>query len=164
MDLVTAHGNLIFWMLIMFFIVLYILKKFAWKPILFALKERENSIKEALESAEKAKEEMANLKVDNEKIIAEAKKDRDKLLKEAKDLKDTIIKEAKEKATEETAKIVESARQNIHNEKKAAIEEMKNQIAVLSVKIAEKLITKNLSKENEQKTLVNDLLKDVKIN
>lgn len=164
MELVTAHGNLVFWMLLMFSILLFILGKFAWKPILKALKDRENSIREALESADKAKEDMAALQADNEKVLNEARKERDALLKEAKEIKDKIIAEAKEKASAEAVIIAEKAKKQIIAEKDAAIEEMKKQIVIVSVEVAEKILSHKLASDKDQQSLIEDILKDIKLN
>jgi F-type H+-transporting ATPase subunit b len=164
MDLLTPGIGLVFWMTLVFLIVLFILKKFAWKPILNMIKEREESIDNALKSAEKAKAEMASLKSDNERIIAEARQQRDTLLKEAREMKESIVGEAKNQAKEESAKMLAAAREAIQNEKNAAIAELKNQVAVLSVDIAEKLLKRELASENKQKELIGDLMKDVKMN
>jgi F-type H+-transporting ATPase subunit b len=164
MGLVTPNPGTIFWMVIIFGIVLFILRKFAWKPILNALKDREESIANALSTADKAREEVAGLKADNEKVIREARREKEAILKEAKEIKDKIVAEAKEKANLETQKSVEQARQQIQSEKVAAINEIKNQVAELSVKIAEKLIQKELAKSAEQEKMVNGLLDDLKLN
>ncbi len=164
MELVTPGIGLLFWMLVSFAIVVIILKKIAWKPILKALKEREDSIEDALESAEKAKEEMAKLQVDNEKIINEAKAERDNLINEAREVKETIINEAKIQATTEANKLIEQSRINIKNEKVAAINEIKEQVAVLSVEIAEKILKQELAKDKKQEELINSLLKEIKVN
>ena len=164
MGLVMPNPGTIFWMLIIFGIVVFILKKFAWKPILNALKEREESIANALNSAEEAKKEVAGLKADNEKIIAEARKEKDIMLKEAKELKDKIIAEAKEKANLEAQKSIKHARQQIQTEKNAAINEIKKQVAELSVSIAEKVIKKELSNSGEQEKMVDGLIDDIKLN
>lgn len=164
MELVTPGIGLLFWMLLSFAVVLFILKKFAWKPILKALKEREDSIKDALESAEKAKEEMAKLQVDNEKIINEAKSERDNLINEAREVKEKIINEAKTQATTEANKLIKQARINIQNEKAAAINEIKDQVAILSVEIAEKLLKQELAKDKKQEELINSLLKEIEVN
>jgi F-type H+-transporting ATPase subunit b len=164
MDLLTPGIGLVFWMTLVFLIVLFILKKFAWKPILNMIKEREESIDNALKSAEKAKAEMASLKSDNERIIAEARQQRDTLLKEAREMKESIVGEAKNQAKEESAKMLATAREAIQNEKNAAIAELKNQVAVLSIDIAEKLLKRELASENKQKELIGDLMKDVKMN
>jgi F-type H+-transporting ATPase subunit b len=164
MGLVTPNPGTLFWMVIIFGIVLFILGKFAWKPILKMLKDREESIANALSSADKAREEVAGLKADNEKIMREARREKDEILKEAKDLKDKIIAEAKEKANIEAQKSVEQARVQIESEKIAAISEIRKQVAELSVKIAEKLIKKELSDLAEQEKIVNGQLDDFKLN
>ncbi|NNM95843.1 MAG: F0F1 ATP synthase subunit B [Bacteroidia bacterium] len=164
MDLILPSFGLIFWMTLTFVIVFVLLRKMAWKPILKALSDRENYIKDALNSAEKAKEEMAQLQAGNEKILLEARNERDKLLKEARETKDTIIAEAKSKAQKEAEKIVQSARETLQNEKNAALNELKSQVAALSVEIAEKIIKSELASDEKQKALVNSLLKEVTLN
>jgi len=164
MGLVIPDYGLLFWMVFTFLIVMYILKKFAWKPILSSLKEREDSIEEALESAQQAREEMSKLQADNEKILAEARNERNEMLKEAKEIKQTMINEAKGKASGEAEKIIESARQAIENEKTAAINEMKKSIASLSVQIAEKILKKQLDDPAKQKDLMDQYIKDIKLN
>lgn len=164
MELVTPEFGTVFWMLLSFLMILFILKKFAWKPILSALKERETSIDNALRSADKAREEMEQLETDNEKIIKEAKNERDNLLKDARLVKDMIISEAKEKAITETEKIIEDARVKIESEKDAALDEIKNQIAIFSIEIAEKILKKKLESTKDQKDMINDLLDEIKLN
>jgi F-type H+-transporting ATPase subunit b len=164
MGLVTPNPGTLFWMLLIFGIVLYILRKFAWKPILNALKDREESIAKALNSAEDAKKEVAGLKADNEKIIAEARQEKSIILKEARDMKDKIIAEAKEKAMQEAAKSIVLAKQQIEAEKTAAINDIKKQVAELSVMIAEKVIRKELSNKSEQEKMVDGLIDDIKLN
>lgn len=164
MGLVTPNPGTIFWMIIIFGIVLFILRKFAWKPILNALKEREESIASALNSAEEAKKEVAGLKADNQKIIAEARKEKDIILKEAKEIKEKIIAEAKEKANVETQKSIEHARQQIQSEKDAAINDIKKQVAELSIMIAEKVIKKELGNKGAQEKMVDGLIDDIKLN
>ena len=164
MSLLLPDPGLFIWMLITFLIVLFLLTKFAWKPILKMIKDREVSIDDALKSAEKAKEEMRNLQSDNEKILAQARNERDAMLKEARTMKENIVGEAKSKAKEEADKLLASAREAIQNEKMAAITELKNQVALLSVDIAEKILKRELSDENKQKDLLGDLLKDTKLN
>ncbi len=163
MGFVTPDYGTIFWMVIIFGITLFILKKFAWKPILNALKDREASIAEALSSADKARSEVAGLKADHEKIIAEARKEKDVILKEAKDIKDKMLAEVKEQAQGEGQKLIEAARQQIEAEKQAAMADMKKQVVELSVLIAEKVIKKELKEKNDQEDLVNSLLKDLKL-
>ena len=164
MGLVTPNPGTIFWMLIIFGIVLFILRKFAWKPILNALKEREESIASALNSAEEAKREVAGLKADNEKIIAEARQEKNVILKEAKEMKDKIIAEAKEKAIQETTRSIELAQRQIQSEKDAAINDLKKQVAELSVMIAEKVLKKELTSKTEQEKMVDGLVDDIKLN
>jgi len=164
MGLVTPNPGTIVWMLIIFGIVLFILRKFAWKPILNALKDREESIANALNSAEEAKKEVAGLKADNDRIIAEARQEKNMILKEAKEIKDKIIAEAREKAMQETAKSIVLAKQQIEAEKVAAINDLKNQVAELSVMIAEKVIRKELSNKSEQEKMVDGLIDDIKLN
>jgi F-type H+-transporting ATPase subunit b len=164
MDLVTPGIGLIFWTLIVFSILLFILRKFAWKPINNAVKNREESIRSALRAADKAREDMEKLQADNEKIMKEAKAERDIIMKEAKDVKDKIITEAKEKADSEARKLIEVARLNIQNEKASAITEIKEQVAKLSVEIAEKILRDKLKDDKNNKELVDKLLKDIKLN
>ncbi len=164
MELVTPGLGLVFWMVISFSVILFILKKFAWKPILKALKDREITIATALKSADNAKEKMEQLKADNEIIIKEAKNERDNLLKDARQVKEKIISEAKEKANSEAKKIIEDAKGKIESEKEAAIDEIKNQVASFSIEIAEKILKKKLEKTTDQKDLINELIDEIKIN
>jgi len=164
MELVKPSIGLIFWMAVSFSIILFLLKKFAWKPILGMIKEREESIESALAAAEKAKEEMKALQSNNERILAEARAERYTLLKEAREIKDKMILEAKTTATKEGERMLAIARENIQNEKMAAITELKNQVATLSIEIAEKILKSELSSDEKQKSLVNTLLKDVNLN
>ncbi|MBL7884219.1 MAG: F0F1 ATP synthase subunit B [Bacteroidia bacterium] len=164
MELVKPSIGLIFWMAVSFSIILFLLKKFAWKPILGMIKEREESIENALAAAEKAKEEMKALQSNNERILAEAKAERDTLLKEAREIKEKMIADAKGIATKEGERMLNIARENIQNEKMAAITELKNQVASLSIEIAEKILKSELSSDEKQKSLVNTLLKDVNLN
>lgn len=164
MRLVTPDIGTIFWMLLMFIIVMIILKKFAWKPILSALRNREESIEESLRTADRVKKEMEKLQADNEKIMAEARKERDKMLKETKKTGEMILNEAKNKASEESKKIIQSARVQIENEKDAAIADIRIQVAELSVDIAEKILQEKLKDDKAQQELMEKLLKDVKMN
>jgi F-type H+-transporting ATPase subunit b len=163
MGFVTPDYGTIFWMLIIFGIVLFILKKFAWVPILKALKDRERSISDALNSAEKARKEVAGLKASNDQIITEARREKDIILKEARDIKDKIIAEAKNQANVEAQKSIEYAKQQIEAEKTAAINDIKKQVAELSVTIAEKVIKKKLDNSEDQEALIEDMLKDLKL-
>ncbi len=164
MNLVKPEFGLIFWMTVTFLIVFFLMRKFAWGPILKMIQEREESIESALNSAQKAKEEMAELQNNNEKLLAEARLEKDKMLKEAREIKDTMISDAKDAAQKEALRIMADARNTIQNEKMAAINELKNQVALMSVDIAEKIIRKDLSKDESQKTLVASLINDVKLN
>jgi len=136
MDLITPELGLVFWTLITFLILLFILKKFAWKPILGAVSDREEGIKDALASAEKARKEMENLHADNERILQEARAERETMLKDARDMKNKIVSEAKEEAQAQAGKIIEQAQAAIESEKKAAMAELKSHVAGLSLDIA----------------------------
>jgi F-type H+-transporting ATPase subunit b len=162
MDLLLPHTGTVIWMLIAFGTVFFLLTKFAWKPVLGALKQREDSIERAIKSAEMARHEMEKLQANNEKIIAEGKFERDKILKEARELKTSIIEDAKAKAVSEADKIIESARENIRAEKEAALDEIKEHAATLSVHMAELLLHEKLASKKEQKELIDKLLRQVK--
>jgi F-type H+-transporting ATPase subunit b len=164
MELIKPDYGLIFWMLLSFGILVFLLTKFAWKPILKALKDREQTIEDSLRAAENARKEMANLKADNEKLLAEARNERDKILKEARETKEKIINEARGKASQEADRLIKIARETIHNEKMAAITDLKNQVANLSIEIAEKIIRQQLAADEKQKALIAEMLKDVKLN
>ncbi|MBL0327872.1 MAG: F0F1 ATP synthase subunit B [Bacteroidetes bacterium] len=164
MELVKPSIGLIFWMVVSFSIILFLLRKFAWKPILGMIKERELSIENALAAAENAKAEMKALQSNNEKILADARSERDQLLKDAREIREKMIADAKGIAAKEGERLLTIARENIQNEKMAAITELKNQVATLSIEIAEKILKSELSSDEKQKTLVNTLLKDVNLN
>ena len=164
MELIQPAIGLIFWMSVSFLLLLFILRKFAWKPILKMLSDRETSIAEALNSARKAKDEMANLKADNERLLNEARAERDRGLLSACDTKDSIVAEAKSKAQTEANKVLQQARETIQTEKLAAITELKNQVATMSIEIAEKILRTELGNDEKQKALVQSLLKDINLN
>lgn len=164
MELVKVDIGLLFWMTLTFGTVLFILGKFAWKPIMKMLHEREDSIEKALNAADEAKKEMLKLKAGNEQLLLEAKEERDALLRDARKVKEAIIDEARLKANEEANRIIENARESIQYEKMAAINELKNQIASISIEIAEKLIGQELVDKEKQHLLTEKLLKEVKIN
>jgi F-type H+-transporting ATPase subunit b len=164
MELVMPEFGLLFWMLISFSLLLFILKKFAWKPILKALSDRENSIDEALKSAQEAKNEMVKLHADNQQILMEAMRERDKIMKEASEMKEAIVSEAKNKAIIEAEKVIENARISIDREKVAAIDEMKNVIAVFSIDIAEKILKEKLTDDKQQKELVKKYVDQINVN
>lgn len=151
--------GLLFWMTLTFIILLFLLAKFAWKPILNAVNEREVSIQDALNQAQLAKEEMAQLKSDNERIIREAKAERDAILKEAREIKEKIVSDAKDIAKVEGDKMIAQARQSIVAEKSAAVAEIKNQIGSLSVQIAESILKQKLDTTDAQNQLIENILK-----
>jgi F-type H+-transporting ATPase subunit b len=155
--------GLFFWQLVLFIGLVLLLKKFAWGPILNSVSDREEGIKDALDQAENARKEMQNLNADNERILKEARAERDTLLKEAREMKETIISEAKEEAQIQANKVVEQAQATIQSEKQAAITDLKNQVAELSISIAEKVVRGELSDQKKQTKLVEDLLKEVTI-
>ena len=154
--------GLFFWQSLLFLILIGILYKFAWKPILSALDEREGSIKDALNAAEQARNEVQNLKSENEDILKEAKEERVKIINEANAIKDRIVSEAKDKAKGEAEKLVSDAKQAIENQKMAAIVEVKNHVAQLSLEIAEKVMKQNLQKEVSQEKYIGELLEEIK--
>jgi F-type H+-transporting ATPase subunit b len=162
--LVTPDLGLVVWTTVSFLILLFILAKFAWKPIMSAIDERERSIEDALLKAEAAKEEMARLTDENEKLLKQARAERDIILREAKHLKDQIIGEARDAAQKEGAKMMEKARMEIDNQKAIAMADVKNLVADLSIEIAEKVLRKEFEKADKQDELVADLLKQVKLN
>lgn len=163
-SLIEPGVGLIFWTTITFLLLVILLGKFAWKPILGAIKTREKGIEDALASAERALNDMRELKAANEIILTQARTERDSMLKEARETKDSIIAEAKQKASAEADRILTSAREQITNEKNAAVAELKNQVATLSIEIAEKILRSELSNDEKQKALVSSLMNDVNLN
>ncbi|RLD46676.1 MAG: F0F1 ATP synthase subunit B [Bacteroidetes bacterium] len=164
MGLVTPGIGLIFWMTLVFLVLLFLLKKFAWGPIMSSIKEREMSISTSLAMAKQTQEEMRQLQADNEKLLKQARIERDAILSEANKLKDNIINEAKSKAQVEADRIVESALENIENEKRAALTEIKTQVAELSIEIAEKVLGAELSDKKKQGDLVQAQLDQLNFN
>ncbi|MFV0237584.1 MAG: F0F1 ATP synthase subunit B [Flavobacteriales bacterium] len=164
MELITPSIGLIFWTTVTFLILLVILRVVAWKPILKTVNDRDENIKNAIESAERAREEMETLKANNDKILREARIEREGILSEAREMYDKIVAEAKEKAYETGAKELEIARQNIHQEKMAAQTELKNELAALSIGIAEKILKTELQDTSKQENLVTSLVEDIKLN
>ncbi len=156
--------GLFFWQSLLFLLLLFLLRKYAWKPILNAVNEREEGIKNALASAEAAKQEMENLQADNQKLLQEARAERDQLMKEAREIKAKMIEDAKDEAKTEASKIITQAQNAIESEKKAAVAELKEQVASLSVEIAEKVVKQELSNKDKQLQLVDDILKDATLN
>ena len=163
-ELVTPAIGLMFWTCVVFSLLLILLKKFAWKPILSAVDERNKGIEEALALAQKTKDEMANLQADNKKLLQEARAERDLMLKEAREMKNTIISEAKNSAKDEADKMIASAKSVIENEKAGAISELKNTVGSLSVDIAEKVLRSELKDADKQQALIAEILKDIKLN
>lgn len=162
MGLLMPHTGTVIWMLIGFLTVFFLLKKFAWKPVLNALKQRENTIEDALKAADAARKDMERLNADNERIISEAKLERDRIIKEARELKESIVIDAKEHASAEAEKLIETARKNIKAEKETAIKDISDHVAQLSVLISEKLLQEKLADDKEQKDLIDRLLREVK--
>lgn len=160
----TAPESLIFWTTLIFLVFLFLLRKFAWSPILGAVKTRENSINDALLAAENAKREVQNLKSDNEKLLAEARAERDAMMKDAREIKEKMINEAKAEAEAQGQKMIEQAKATIESEKNAAVAELKNQVSSLSLDIAEKLLKEELSNKDAQTKLVEKMLGDVELN
>jgi F-type H+-transporting ATPase subunit b len=164
MELLVPEIGLVILQTIAFLLLMFLLAKFAWKPVLAAIKEREQSIDESLNKAELAKQEMTRLTAQNEELMKEARFERDRILKEAKTLKDNILHEAKAQAHTEGAKLIEKARIEIENQKKAALAELKNQVSTLSIDIAERVLRNQLQDKAKQQELVTNLLKDVELN
>jgi len=156
--------GLFIWQVLVFVLLIFLLRKFAWKPILEAVNEREESIEGALKAAEKAREEMKSLQADNEAVLREAREERERILKEARDMKNKMISEAKDAAATEADKAIVSAKAAIEAEKTAAIAELKNQAASLSIDVAEKILGQELSVENKQTAMIGKIIEDVKFN
>ncbi len=164
MDLLLPHLGLIVWTLLAFLIVFFILKKYAWKPILKSLGERETNIANSIASAEKVKLEMAQLKNDNEALLAQAREERAIMLKEAKETKDKIINDAKEEAKIQAAKIITDAQASINNQKMAALTEIKNQVGNLVIEVSEKVLRRELGNKADQEIFIKQLANDAKLN
>ena len=164
MDLLTPGSGLIIWQAIIFLLLFILLSKFAWKPILGSLKEREESIQNALDTADKARAEMAKLTADNENLLKQAREERDKMLKEAREVANRLKDEAQSDAKKAADKIITDARAAINVEKEAALRDVRTQVAMFSLEVAEKLMKKNLSSDKEQKGLVEGYIKDLKLN
>ena len=162
--LVLPDIGLVFWSTIAFLILLFVLGKFAWKPIMKAIGEREQGITEAIASAEKVKLEMAQLKNDNEALLATAREERAVILKEAKDIKDKMINDAKNEAKVQAAKIIADAQASIVNQKMAAITDLKNQVGNMVIEVSEKILRRELANKDEQENYIKQLTADVKMN
>lgn len=164
MELLTPGIGLIFWMTIIFVIVLAILGKWGWPVLIKSIKKRETDIRNSLNAAKQAQEEMKQLKLDNESLLQEAKQERDELLKETKKLKDQIVEQAKQQATLEADKIIVQARENIETEKRQAVEDLKNQISLFSIEIAEKILKSELSDKEKSEKIISQELENIKFN
>jgi F-type H+-transporting ATPase subunit b len=164
MDLLLPHLGLIFWTLLAFLVVLFILKKYAWTPILKGLNDRETNIAESIASAEKVKQEMAQLKGENEALLASAREERATMIKEAKLTKDKMIAEAKDEAKVQAAKILTDAHAAIQQQKMAAITDIKNQVGKLVVEVSEKVLRRELANKGDQETFINQLAQEIKLN
>jgi len=164
MDLLIPSFGLIIWTLLAFLIVFFILKKFAWKPILQSLKEREVTIADSLATAERMKAEMAQFKSENEALLAKAREERGQMLKEARDTKDRIIAEAKEQAKLEANKIITDAQTAIQQQKMAALTDVKNQVGQLVIEVTQKVLRRELSNKSDQENFIRQLTNEVKLN
>ncbi len=163
-SVIKPDPGLIFWTVIIFATLWFFLGKFAFKPIAQALKDRSDSIDQALKQAEQARAEMANLKAENEKILQQAREERAVMLKDAKDMANGIVAEAKEKAKEEAGRLVDAAKMDIENMQKAAMTQVKNEVGSMAILIAEKVIRKELSKDSAQVDFANTLVNEMKMN
>lgn len=164
MDLLIPEIGLLFWHTIAFLFLLFILAKFAWKPVMKAIGERERSIENALDAADKAKQEMARLTNENEQLLKEARNERDLILKEAREIKEQLLKDAKDQAQVEGNRMIEKARIEINSQKAIAMADVKNQVSKLSLEVARKVLQHELADQSKQEALVGELLKDVKLN
>lgn len=164
MELVSPGIGLILWMTISFAALIFILRRYAWKPILKSLRDREDTIDEALNQANKAREEMKSLKADNELLLKEAQEERNVILRDARKVKDEIIEQARVKANEEANNIVENAKERIENEKMAAMTDLKNQIASISIEIAEKILETELADKSKHDAYMKKLIDNAKLN
>ena len=164
MQLLIPNFGLIIWTLLAFLIVLVILRKFAWKPIIKSMNDREKGIADSLATAENIKTEMSKMKSENEALLAQAREERGQMLKEAKETKDKIINDAKEQAKVETNKIIADAQSVINQQKMAALTDLKNQVGSLVVEVSEKILRRELSNKQEQETYIKQLAENVKLN
>jgi F-type H+-transporting ATPase subunit b len=164
MDLLTPGTGLIIWQLIVFLLLFFLLAKLAWKPIINSLKERERSIQDALDTAEKARLEMSRLKSDNENLLKQAREEREKILRDARDASNRLKEEAQADARKSADRIIEEARAAINTEKLSALREVKALVASLSLDVASKILRKNLSDDKAQRELTQHYIKDIKLN
>lgn len=164
MDLITPSFGLIFWQLVFFLLLVFVLGKFAWKPILASLREREQSIEDALELSRKTRAEMAELKASNDQILIEARIERDAIIRQAREAADGLIAQSKADAAEAGRKELDKARKAIQDEQAAVVAQMKKDVAVLALNIAEKVLRKELADKKAQESLVSDLVADARMN
>lgn len=164
MELLLPKLGLFVWTLFIFLILFFLLKKFAWKPIIGAIKAREESIEGSLQEAKKAREEMSNLKSENEALLREARDTRDKMIREAREIQDKLVNDAKAEAQEEANRIIDNARKQIESERMAALTSIKNMVGQLSLEIAEKVIRQELSNPEAQKANVEKLVNELHLN
>lgn len=164
MELLTPNIGLLFWQIVAFGGLFFILRSFAWKPILASLQEREENIQSALDLAEKTRREMAAMKADNEKLLAQARSEREAILRGAKETADKMVADSREKAEAEGKRILEQAREAMQNERQALVTQMKKEVVTLSLDIAEKVLRKELSDKPSQEKLVNDLVSNARLN
>ena len=162
--LVLPDPGLMIWSTLAFLILLFILGKFAWKPIMNAIGEREKGINDAIATAEKVKAEMAQMQSDNEKLLAQTREDRAQILKEAKEIKDKMINDAKEQAKEAAAKIMAETQQSIENQKMAAVIDLKNQVGNMVIEVAEKVLRRELANKTDQEGYIKQLTNEIKLN
>ena len=164
MSLLTPHLGFFIWTLVAFIVVLFLLKKFAWKPILKSLNDREANIANSIAAAEKVRAEMANMKSENEALLAKAREERAQLLKEARETKDRIINEAKEQAKAEANKVIAEAQAAINVQKMAALIDVKNQVGKMVIEVSEKILKRELGSKEAQETHIKELVEEVKLN
>jgi F-type H+-transporting ATPase subunit b len=164
MGLITPNPGLLFWTLLAFSSVLWILWKYAYGPILSSLKDREDFIAQALNSADEARNQMSQLQNENEKLLVDAREERDQILRQAREMRDTVVEEARKKASEEANRIVENARMLIQNERKAAVSDLKAQIGRLSIEIAEKVLQEELKDKSKQNAMIDKQLENIRFN
>lgn len=164
MSLLHPDFGLIFWTLVVFLLTLFILRRFAWKPILKTLNDRERSIADSITTAERIKAEMSQLKSEHEQVLLEAREERSQILKQAKEAKDAILEQARLQARQESRKILDDAREAIQNQKMAALTDVKNQIGILVIEVAEKILRKELADRKEQQQYIRDLTSQIKLN
>lgn len=164
MDLLNPEIGLFFWSLLAFLLVLFLLKKFAWKPILSALDEREKGIADAIASADRMRQEMGMIQAENEKLLATAREERTQIIKEARDMQDKMINDARDRARTEADKILADASDQIQRQKMAAMTDVKNQIGKLSIEVAEKILRQQLAGADAQNKLMSELTEDIRLN